>query len=77
MLTLRLKKTECTGCNLCAEVAPNYWKMNDDGLAEFIHPTRSDKLFQYAEGFLEDRDILNQAETGCPVNIIEIKAANS
>lgn len=57
---------------LCAEVAPNYWEMDENGEAQLLRVTRSDKSFQYGEGFEEDRDILKEAEAGCPVNIIKI-----
>lgn len=57
---------------LCAEVAPNYWEMDEDGEAQLLRVTREDKAFQYGEGFEEDRAILKEAEEGCPVNIIKI-----
>jgi ferredoxin len=57
---------------LCAEVAPNYWTMDEDGEAQLLHITREDKSFQYGEGFEEDRQVLEEAEAGCPVNIIRI-----
>ena len=57
---------------LCAEVAPNYWEMDEDGEAQLLRITREDKAFQYGEGFEEDRAILKEAEEGCPVNIIKI-----
>lgn len=57
---------------LCAEVAPQYWEMDDNGEAQLLRVTREDSSFQYGEGFEEDRDVLNEAEEGCPVNIIKI-----
>lgn len=66
------KKPECIGCMLCAEVAPNYWKMDENGEAQLLNVSREDKTFQYGEGFEEDRRILEEAEAGCPVNIIKI-----
>lgn len=66
------KKSECIGCALCAEVAPGYWRMDDDGEAQLIAPNRHDKQFEYALGFEEDRSILEQAKEGCPVGIIRI-----
>ncbi len=67
------KKPECIGCGLCAEVAPNYWIMDDDGEAQLINIVREDKTFQYGEGFPEDMDMLKEAEEGCPVDIIRIE----
>ena len=59
-LKIAHKKPECIGCMLCAEVAPEYWVMDEDG------------AFQYGEGLESDRKILKEAEVGCPVNIIRI-----
>jgi ferredoxin len=57
---------------LCAEVAPQYWKMDENGEAQLLRVTRADSSFQYGEGFEEDRDVLQEAEAGCPVNIIKV-----
>jgi ferredoxin len=57
---------------LCAEVAPQYWQMDEGGEAQLLRVTREDQSFQYGEGFEEDRRILKEAEAGCPVNIIKI-----
>lgn len=67
------KKPECIGCGLCAEVAPGYWHMDEDGEAKLNQTTRSDAQFEYTDGFEEDREILLQAEEGCPVSIIRIQ----
>lgn len=72
LLKIAHKKPECIGCMLCAEVAPNYWKMDEDGEAQLLRVTREVKAFQYGEGFEEDRDLLKEAEACCPVNIIKI-----
>ncbi len=68
------KKPECIGCGLCAETAPNYWFMDENGEAQLIHVLREDRFFQYGEGFTEDIQILQEAEGGCPVDIIRIEA---
>lgn len=66
------KKTECIGCALCTEVAPGYWRMDDNGEAQFTRPARRDAAFEYMHGFEEDRPTLEQAASGCPVGIIRI-----
>jgi ferredoxin len=66
------KKPECIGCMLCAEVAPQYWEMDENGEAQLLRIIREDATFQYGEGFEEDRPLLEEAEKGCPVNIIRI-----
>ncbi|MGA1204602.1 MAG: ferredoxin [Opitutales bacterium] len=72
LIQIAHKKPECIGCGLCAEVAPNYWHMDDDGEAQLINVVRIDPFFQFGEGFPEDRSILEEAEEGCPVDIIRI-----
>ncbi|NDV60916.1 ferredoxin [Puniceicoccales bacterium CK1056] len=66
------KKQECIGCALCAEVAPAYFKMDEEGEAQLVQIVHQDATFQYGTGFEEDRDILKQAADGCPVDIIRV-----
>ncbi len=63
---------ECIGCMLCAEVAPNYWSMQEDGLAQLRSVTEVRQNLEWGEGFAEDHDILKEAEEGCPVDIIKV-----
>ena len=48
----------CTGCTLCADIAPNTFEMNDDGVSEVIDP----------EG--DDQDTIQEAIDTCPVECI-------
>ena len=73
VIEIRHKRPECIGCGLCAEQAPNYWKMSSDGLATLLDIKRKLNNFHFADGFEEDRDILKKAEEGCPVQIIKIE----
>jgi ferredoxin len=71
MIKIRHKKPECIGCKLCADVAPHYFEMDDEGLAQLINSAQQG-VFQVAEGFDEDLEDLKLAEEGCPVDIIHI-----
>lgn len=71
MVKIRHKKPECIGCRLCADIAPQYFEMDDEGLAQLINSTPQG-VFQIAEGFDEDLDDLEQCQEGCPVDIIYI-----
>lgn len=73
MLKISHKKPECIGCMLCTEIAPNYWKMDEIGEAQLLTVLKTRGLFQLGEGFEEDRAILKEAESGCPVNIIKVE----
>ena len=72
MLEIRHKRAECIGCGLCVEAAPNYWEMSSDGLATLLDIKRRHKSFHYAQGFAEDSELLQKAQEGCPVQIIEV-----
>ena len=67
------KRLECIGCGLCAEVAPSYWYMDNDGLASFLNKRADDGLYETAMGWEVDIKSLKQAEEGCPVQIIKVK----
>ncbi len=73
LLTIAHKKPECIGCGLCAEVAPNYWQMDENGEARLISVRHQSGPFHYGDGFPEDAQVLQEAETGCPVDIIRIQ----
>lgn len=71
-LQIRHKQSECIGCALCTEIAPAYWSLIENGEAQLQNITRKVGPFNYAEGFPADRDMLKSAESGCPVNIIQV-----
>ena len=73
MLRIRHKRIECIGCMFCHEVAPNYWIMDDEGLAQLINVTGERDEWQLAEGFDDDREALKEAADNCPVQIIKVE----
>ncbi|MDQ8202495.1 ferredoxin [Pelagicoccus sp. SDUM812003] len=73
MLTIKHKRRDCIGCAFCAEVAPNYWKMDEEGLAQLHQIVDTDDPFEIGQGFEEDREALKEAADHCPVSIIRIE----
>ena len=73
MLRIIHKQPECIGCDLCCDVAPNYWFMNDEGLADLHSITKIVGTLQFGEGWEEDRIALKEAVENCPVHIIRIE----
>ncbi len=71
-MILRHKPGECIGCDLCADTAPEYFEMDEDGMATLIDIQRSHEVFNYTKALEVDRDILEEAEEGCPVSIIKL-----
>lgn len=72
MLRIKHKKGECIGCGLCAETAPQYFEMDEDGMAQLIGGCKKGVFFE-VEGFEDDLDELEQSEEGCPVDIIHVE----
>ena len=70
MFKITHKKPDCIGCGLCAEVAPNYWEMDDEGLARLLSVDKTYKGIEYGLGFDEDKELIEEAIEGCPVQII-------
>ena len=72
MLPLFHRQAECIGCDSCAEIAPDYFRMNDEGLAELIRKTGTDGPYTRSEGFDEDQPQLEEAAEAWPVQIIHL-----
>jgi len=70
-LMIRHKAFECIGCQLCAEMAPDYFFMNEDGMAVLVNGEKRG-VFHHAKGLAMDSDALENAAEGCPVDIIRV-----
>ncbi|MEM9398626.1 MAG: ferredoxin [Verrucomicrobiota bacterium] len=73
MLQIRHKAIECIGCAQCVEIAPHYWRLDDEGMAKLIDKQSERDAFDFALGFDEDQAVLIDAEASCPVDIIKIQ----
>lgn len=71
MLHIKHKVGECVGCRHCADTAPHYFQMDDDGIAQLTNSTQQG-VFQCSEAFEEDLEELKKSAEGCPVNIIHV-----
>ena len=66
-------KKDCISCGACAAIAPDYWYMDEEGLA---HIKKSKELGDHWELDIttEEARVTNQeAADVCPVNIIHVK----
>ncbi|MFT5059540.1 MAG: ferredoxin [Planctomycetota bacterium] len=70
-LVIRHKAIECIGCCLCEETAPQYFRMDENGMAELIDG-EAEGLFYKFVGLKMDQAELLEAEEGCPVDIIRV-----
>ncbi len=60
-----IDRSGCIGCTLCTNIAPDVFRMADDGLAE-VYQT------PIPEGSLDDAI---QAKESCPVSVIDVTEA--
>ncbi len=70
-MKIRHKKDECIGCALCEQEAPEYFTMDDEGMAILIDSVKQG-AFHQRKGLEYDRASLTRAAEGCPVNIIHV-----
>ncbi len=73
-IRIRHKRPECIGCDLCTQIAPQYWYIDDeDGLATLYQVDETRGQFTYADALPNDLAILQEAARSCPVDIIQIE----
>ncbi len=53
----------CIGCGACVNMAPEYFKLNDEGKSEVIKS-------EIAE---TDKGLINEVISSCPVQVISIR----
>jgi ferredoxin len=70
-LVIRHKALECIGCCLCAETIPQYFEMDDDGMAVLTGGLKRG-VFHSAPALALDQAEIDTAIEGCPVDIIRV-----
>lgn len=66
-------KKDCISCGACAAIAPEFWEMDEEGLAN-LRGSKDVNSHQELEICTEEARAMNQeAANCCPVNIIHIK----
>ncbi len=70
-LIIRHKAAECVGCAFCAEVIPQYFILDEDGMAVLLN-SEQQGVFDQAEGLSVDLEDIEEAIQGCATNIISV-----
>ncbi|MCX6782149.1 MAG: ferredoxin [Candidatus Magasanikbacteria bacterium] len=60
-MTPKVDKEKCIGCGACVAIAPNTFKMGDDGKSDILNPAG------------DSEESIKQAADGCPVQAISIE----
>lgn len=59
-MIVKVDKSGCIGCGLCADTCPEVFRIGEDGLAE-----------AYAQPSTEKEPAVKEAEKDCPVSVID------
>lgn len=62
MIKITIEREKCIGCGSCEAVCPQYWKISQDGKADFLGPQE-----------LKEIGCNQEAADSCPVQCIIIK----
>lgn len=68
-VSIRHKADECVGCNYCAEVIPQYFELDDDGMAILLNGEQRG-VYHHATALAVDLQDLKDAVEGCSTSII-------
>ena len=66
-------KNDCISCGACAAIAPEYWEMDEQGLAHLKGAKKVDDHWELEISTEEARVQNQEAADVCPVNIIHVK----
>ncbi len=67
------KKAECIGCGACAAVCPDFWEMDNEGMAHLKESRKSDERWVREISTEEEKACNQEAADVCPVGIIKLE----
>lgn len=67
------QKKDCIGCGACAAVAPDYWEMDDEGMAQLKGGKQAEDHFELIIDTEEARATNQEAADVCPVQVIKLE----
>ena len=69
---LKHDRPNCIGCAACEAVAPDFWKMDEDGKSDIIGSKRKEDGSEELDIEEKDFDLNKDAAESCPVNVIHL-----
>ncbi|MBU0457084.1 MAG: ferredoxin [Nanoarchaeota archaeon] len=66
-------KKDCIGCGACAAVNPDFWEMDEEGLAHLKGSKKVDDNWILEVNTLEAKTSNQEAADVCPVQIIKVE----
>ena len=66
-------RDECISCGACAAICPEFWEMDDEGLARLKESKKMEDHWERDISSEDDRARNQEAADACPVQIIKLK----
>lgn len=66
-------RKDCISCGACAAIAPEFWEMDDEGLAHLKGSKQVDDHYERDIDTEADKAQNEEASQCCPVSIIHVK----
>lgn len=67
------EKSKCISCGACAAIAPEFWEMDDEGMAHLKESRQAGGCWEREIDTEEARAINQEAVDCCPVQIIKLE----
>jgi len=66
-------RKDCISCGACAAICPDFWEMDEEGLAKLKNSIESGDYWELEVKTEEDRAKNQEAAEACPVTVIKIE----
>jgi ferredoxin len=66
-------KENCIGCGACSAICPEFWEMDENGLAHLKESIENDGQYELEINTEDERARNQEAVDACPVKVISIK----
>lgn len=74
MVIITLQREKCIGCNYCAEIDPDHFRMSrKDGKSVLLHSTEKKGFYTSKSTDHTFEKETQKAAEACPVKIIQVK----
>jgi len=64
---------ECISCGACAAICPEFWEMDDEGMAHLKESVKVEDHWERSIDTEDSRARNQEAADACPVDIIKIE----
>lgn len=66
-------RDNCIGCGACSAICPEFWEMDEEGLARLREGTEAEGKWEREISTEEDRARVQETVDACPVRVIRLK----